>query len=245
VQEPASDGAGGHNGVGVSSANDATNGAMRRGRKGAQVSSKDDLIANIVQAEWEMFQKVPNVGGPAGCQQDPKTFEIMRSSQAASWSEAALESYLDDLVTAQRHGRNLLTEKYARMMASTAPAEYAALEPLLPVLDPTALHLIDAIVEVVLAWETDLSTKFPHVLQRGRPLHATEDRPGVTSVETYLRGELASYSLRTLKLYLGNVRVQEKEGVNGSELALSQTVKRYGYESLTAAEQRLAQRGRS
>jgi hypothetical protein len=100
------------------------------------VSSKENLIASIVQAEWEMFQVVPNVGGPAGCQQDPKTFEIMRSSQAVSWSETALESYLDDLVTAQRSGRNLLTEKYARMMESTAPAEYAAIEHLLPPLTP-------------------------------------------------------------------------------------------------------------
>jgi hypothetical protein len=203
------------------------------------------LIAAIVQAEWEMFQAVPNVGGPAGCQQDPDTFEIMRSSQAVSWSEAALESYLDDLVAAQRSGRNLLTEKYARMMESTAPAEYAAIEHLLPPLDEAARRLIDAIVAVVLGWETEISARFPHVLGRGRPIHASEDRPGVTSVETYLRGELASCSPRTLALYLDHVRAQTKAGVNGCELTLSHTMRRYGFESLAAADRRLAERHRS
>jgi len=208
------------------------------------MSNKEDLIASIVKAEWEMFQAVPNAGGPAGCQQDHETFEIMRSSQAVSWSDAALESYLDDLVAAQRSGRNLLTEKYARMMESTSPAEYRAIEPLLPPLDAATLQLIDAIVEIVLGWETDLSARFPHVIQRGRPIRATEDRPGVTSVETYLRGELATYSSRTLTLYLENVRAQTKEGVNGSELTLSHTMKRYGFESLAAADRRLAERRR-
>ncbi|MFN8627539.1 MAG: DUF4125 family protein [Candidatus Binatia bacterium] len=205
-------------------------------------SAKEELIAQIVRAEWEMFQAVRNAGGPAGCQQDPVTFEIMRSSQAASWSEAALESYLDDLAAARRCGRNLLTEKYARMMESTAPAEYAAIARRLPAVEVSVRHMIDAIVEVVLEWEIDLSARFPHVLARGRPIRASEDRPGVTSVETYLRGELASYSPRTLRLYLDNVKAQAQAGVNGSELTLSQTMKRYGFTSLAAADRGLAGR---
>jgi hypothetical protein len=192
-----------------------------------------------------MFQAVPNIGGPASCQQDPETFEIMRSSQAVSWSEAALSSYLDDLMAAQRSGRNLVTEKYARMMQSTAPAEYRAIEHLLPPLDPASLQLIDAIVEVVLEWESDVSARFPHVLARGRPIHAAADRPGVTSVETYLRGELATYSPRTLGLYLDNVRAQVRAGVNGCEVTLSHTMKCYGFESLAAADRGLAERRRS
>jgi len=31
------------------------------------------------------------------------------------WSKEMLESYFDDLVIAQKKGRNLVTEKYARM----------------------------------------------------------------------------------------------------------------------------------
>lgn len=203
------------------------------------MSSKDDLIARIVQAEWEMFQQVPNAGGLAGCQQNYGTFRIMRTSQAASWSETLLESYLDDLASAQRDGRNLLTEKYARMMASTSPREYAAFASVLPALEPAVLRTIDTIVEIVLAWEADLSNRFPHILQRGRPIHASGDRPGTTSVETYLRGELASYSQQTLTRYLDHVRAQKLAGINGSELTLSHTVRSYGYPSLAAAERHL------
>lgn len=78
------------------------------------------------------FQNVPNVGGKALCQEDFNTFQIMRASQAASWSEATLESYLDDLKVAEGANRNLLTEKYARMMQSKWPSEYARIEHLLP-----------------------------------------------------------------------------------------------------------------
>lgn len=208
------------------------------------MARKEDLIAAIVQAEWRMFEAVPNISGTASCQTDPKTFEIMRSSQAMSWSEATLESYLRDLADAEVSGRNLLTEKYGRMMQSTAPSEYAAIEHLLPALDPELSPLIDEIVAVVLQWETELSVRFPHVLERGRPIHASGDGPLVTSLETYLRGELATYSRRTLELYLENVRQQAAEQVNGSEVTLSHTMQRYGFESLAAANQRLAARRR-
>ncbi|MFC1817166.1 DUF4125 family protein, partial [Thermodesulfobacteriota bacterium] len=63
---------------------------------------KEDLVAKIVEIEWKMFQNVSNIGGTALCQQDPETFEIMRFSQAMSWSEAALESYLGDLTAAEK-----------------------------------------------------------------------------------------------------------------------------------------------
>ena len=43
----------------------------------------------------------------------PDTFKIMRKSQAATWSDELLASYLEDLKTATREGRNIMTEKYA------------------------------------------------------------------------------------------------------------------------------------
>ncbi len=82
------------------------------------MSSKEELIAKIIGIEWEMFRSVTNIGGTAGCQEDPKTFEIMRPSQAMSWSDEALESYLEDLQEAEKNERNLITEKYARIMQS-------------------------------------------------------------------------------------------------------------------------------
>ena len=206
------------------------------------MARKENLTAKIVEIEWKMFHNVPNIGGTAACQEDPKTFEIMRVSQAVSWSEAALESYLDDLTEAEKNGRNLLTEKYARMMKSTSPSEYAQIEHLLPPLNPEVPPLIDKIVKIVLLWQEELSEKYPYLLSRGRPIHSSDDTPFVTSIETYLRGELATYSPRTLELYYENVLKQKSENINGAEIALDYTIKRYGFNSLKEANEKLKAR---
>jgi hypothetical protein len=206
------------------------------------MARKEDLIAKIVEIEWKMFHNVPNIGGTAACQEDIKTFEIMRFSQAMSWPEAALESYIDDLTEAEKNGRNLLTEKYARMMKSTSPLEYAQIEHLLPPLDPEVPPMIDKSVKIVLSWEEELAEKYPYLLARGRPIHSSDDTPSVTSIETYLRGELATYSPRTLELYYENVLKQKSENINGSEVTLANTMKRYGFNSLTEANEKLKTR---
>ena len=88
--------------------------------------NKDELIDAIVQLEWPMFAGVNNEGGKAACQMDLATFRIMRISQYSAWGEELLESCLADLRAAQNQGRNLMTEKYARMMKTTFPDEYGA-----------------------------------------------------------------------------------------------------------------------
>jgi len=201
--------------------------------------TKEELLKEVIESEWQMFQNVPNVGGKALCQEDPTTFKIMRFSQCMSWSDAALESYLDDLKEAQRDGRNLLTEKYARMMKSTSSLEYAQIEHLLPPLDPEVFPLIDKIVEIVLRWQEELVERFPYVLGRGRPLRASEDTLFATSFETYLRGEIVTYSKRTLELHYEGLQEQKTENINGSEIALEHTVKQYGYRSLEEANEKL------
>ncbi len=203
------------------------------------MTAKEDSVAKIVEIEWRMFQDVPNIGGTAPCQEDQKTFQIMRFSQVMSWSEAVLESYLGDLTEAEGNERNLLTEKYARMMKSTSPLEYARIEHLIPPLNPKALLLIDKIVSIVLEWEDDLQNKYPYIMRRGRPVYSSADTPFVTSLETYLRGELATYSLRTLELYYENVLKQKSEHINGSEITLDHMIKQYGYGSLEEANRKL------
>jgi hypothetical protein len=206
------------------------------------VTTREDMIDSIVEAEWKMFQDVPNIGGRAACQDDLKTFRIMRAGQSASWSDAMLESYLDDLNDAKRSGRNLLTEKYARMMRSTSPSEYARIEHLLQPIDPEAIELIDQIVKIVLEWEQELLEKYPYIVKRGRPLFSREDSIGVTSMETYLRGELSTYSIRTLALYLDHIQKEQSENVNGSAITLLYMIKQYGYDSLEEANEKIGSR---
>lgn len=203
------------------------------------MEERERLISAILERELTMFQAVPSAGGRAPCQDDTRTFRIMRSSQMSSWSEAALESYLDDLGQAERDGRNLLTEKYGRMMQHTWPEEYARIERLLPAVAPRAAELAEEIVRVILGWERELLEKYPNIVRRGRPIFSAQDSPGVTSLETYLRGELATYSVRTLELCLAHVRRQEGRKVNGSAVILAHTMKQYGFASLEEANEKL------
>ena len=65
------------------------------------MNERERLVADIIEAEWKMFQDVSNIGGRAACQDDLKTFRIMRSSQAANWPEEMLQSYLNDINQAE------------------------------------------------------------------------------------------------------------------------------------------------
>ncbi|MBT8338864.1 MAG: DUF4125 family protein [Desulfatitalea sp.] len=197
------------------------------------------LIEDILRLEWKSFQNVKNIGARAACQNDFSTFCIMRSSQAQSWSEETLESYRRDLIEAENAGRNLLSEKYGHMMESTSPAEYAKIAHLLPVIASDAITLIEQIVTIIMQWEVELQKKHPYILAQGRPLFSKEDALGVTSLETYLRGELKSFSIRTLKHYLAHVRKLRQENTNGSEIVMRATVKQYGFHSLQEANDKI------
>ena len=206
------------------------------------MDAREDLVSGIVEIEWKMFQNVPNIGGRAVCQDDLETFKIMRAGQSAGWSDATLESYLEDLNEAKKAERNLLTEKYARMMRSTSPLEYARIKHLLPPVDPEAIELIEKIVRIVLKWEEDLLEKYPYIIKRSRPLFSREDSISVTSMETYLRGELSTYSIRTLELYLDHIQKEQSENVNGSAITLLYMIKQYGYDSLEEANEKIGSR---
>ena len=85
---------------------------------------KDELIQQILALEWPMFQQVRNRHGRAACQDDERTFTIMRLSQFAAWDEATLTSYYQDLLATKKDGRNIMTEKYGYMMAWTHADEF-------------------------------------------------------------------------------------------------------------------------
>lgn len=197
-------------------------------------------VKRIVEAEWKLFDQVQNIGGRASCQDSPDTFFIMRSSQLMAWSEAMQESYWNDLTTATQQGRNLLTEKYAYMMARTSPAEFSRLLSLFPARLPEKDKYIDAICAVSVAWQEQLAEQYPRLVGHGRAIRKETDSLYETSFETYLWGELATYSLDTVKLYHAYIQQLEAQGKSLCEMILQNTVQQLGYASLAEAEAKLA-----
>lgn len=212
---------------------------VREGRKiMADVSEREQLIFDIAQAEWDLFQQVRNTGGRADCQDDPDTFFKMRMSQWMVYSDDVLHSYYEDCRSAAEEGRNLVFEKYARMMESTFPEEYEEIKDNLPdVSDKT--DLVEKIVKINLEWDADMLRDYPNLRGRGRVLTTAEDSVVEgSSMESYLRGELLTYSLHTLRL----IERETEEAYERGESLLKQTIANetlfYGYASLEEAEEK-------
>ena len=197
---------------------------------------REETIGTIVGIEWEMMDKVQNCGGRAHCQDDWETFRLMRTSQMRAWNQPMLDSYLDDLRSAQTEGRNLLCEKYAYMMERTDPAGYERIKHVLPEISPERRAFMEPAVQIQVQWAEDFAHDFPKFAGRGRMIRAADECCGMTSVETYQRGELYSYGEETQLLYCEFVFRCEQEGKNLTYLVREQMAKMYGYESVEDCE---------
>ena len=65
-------------------------------------------------------------------------------------------------------------------------------------------------------------------------LHTSEDNMFDTSYETYLRGEISTYSDKMLQLYAGYVIRSARGGVNIAKATIENTARLYGYSDLEA-----------
>ena len=196
-----------------------------------------NLVEPIIKLEWNQFQQTNNEGGRASCQGNWPMFHQMRASQFMTWPEELLRSYRSDLQEADRVGRNLVTEKYGRMMQSTYPQEYCAnIAPYIPRISADRNALQEDIITVQVAWARNFRERFPHLGEAMRVLTTVEDTPETTSFETYLRGELGTYSDRTVTLYRDFVERLRHERRNLTEETIHNTVRLAGFEDLAQAE---------
>lgn len=139
---------------------------------------RKQLLEKIIAREAAMFIAV-KASEPADCQEMLKTFYLMREMSHSVLAADTLTSYLQDLETAAAAGRNLMTEKYARM------------ENLIPSLNEN--ELIYKIVDIEREWLSEVNKKYPLTI-------AVEG--GFT---TYAVCELETYSDATLNLYYRDI----------------------------------------
>lgn len=201
--------------------------------------TKEEYVEKIVALEWKQFDRVENEGGRADCQNNWNTFSIMRKSQYLTWTEELLASFYRDLTEAEEKGWNLITEKYARMMKSTAPEKYAELEKNLPERSEDRIAIQEEIIRLQVGWMEAFAEKYPKMAGNARSIHTSEDTPYNTSYETYLRGELGTYSEETLILYGRFIVSVQQAGKNLAYEIMNQTALLYGYESVEDAEEKL------
>ncbi len=202
-------------------------------------SFQNALVEELVLLEWKAFDQVENEGGRADCQDDWNTFSIMRRSQYMTWTTQMLKSYINDFRRAGERGWNLITEKYGRMMESTAPARFAQIKDSFPELPQMKKEIIEEIVKIQVGWMEDFARRYPKAAGSARRIYTAEDTPFDTSYETYLRGEISTYSDETLDLYGRFIAGLCREEKNLAEMTMTNTARLYGYESLQELEEKL------
>ena len=208
-----------------------------------QVSETEQLIFDIAQMEWELFQNVQNTGGRASCQNDPDTFFKMRMSQWMVYSKETVESYMEDLRSSIEQGRNLIFEKYGFMMETTYPEEFEEIKEHLPKVSPETEKMIDEMADIHVKWDKEVYEKYPHIRENGRVFRSSEDSvQNGSSSESYLKGEYKTYSRETVELIYKQVKQAVDAGENLLEKIIENEVRFYGYQSLEDAEKKQSEK---
>lgn len=158
-------------------------------------------IDEIIDLEWNMLQKLNNIGGRASCQDNYPYFRLMRKSQYYAWDMDLIESYLNDLLEAKKYGYNILAIKYGFMEESTDKEHFETIKDNLPKLEEKRINLMEAIIKLQLEMFEEFQIENKEDASLMRTLYSNTDSANNASYETYLRGELSSYSENTVYLY--------------------------------------------
>nr|WP_314531832.1 DUF4125 family protein [uncultured Fusobacterium sp.] len=188
---------------------------------------KEKLIDEILEKEWNYFSNLNNIGGRADCQDNREDFIIMRKAQWLTFNEETLLSYLEDL----NSKNNPLFQKYGQMMKYNSPKEYEKIKNLLEQPSSQKLDLVEKIMEIYMKWEEEFFKAYPIFSSMGRPLYSKQDDDEDTSIETYLRGELLSYSEKTLALYLKYILEMKNKNINLAVKNMDNLASMQGFEN--------------
>ena len=174
--------------------------------------NKEILITDVVSNEWEMFTNTNNIGRRSSCQDQKGNFIASRAAYWNMFDKQVLSSYLNDLSNAKSNKINLAAQKYGYMMESTDPDYFKTIKHLLVPVNDKKLKLVDSIMLIYMKWEESLISS--SLDNKNRVLYKQYDSKYNTSVETYMRGELTSYSEETLSIILAQFLKNVSDGEN-------------------------------
>ena len=200
---------------------------------------KEKLIDEILEKEWNYFSNLNNIGGRADCQDNREDFIIMRKAQWLTFNEETLLSYFEDL----NSKNNPLFQKYGQMMKYNSPKEYEKIKNLLEQPSSQKLDLVEKIMEIYIKWEEEFFKAYPIFSSMGRPLYSKQDDDEDTSIETYLRGELLSYSEKTLALYLKYILEMKNKNINLAVKNMDNLASMQGFENSQDVENYYTKKG--
>lgn len=170
------------------------------------------LIGNIIEAEWADFDAVQGQNGRATCQDDARRFVVYRLSQYLAFPPEALSGIYADMVRAQALGRNVIADKYARMMRTTDPELFwRDLASQIEDVTPLKKRVLDQLKSQLNTFESAAATELVAAHANSRPDSSSAGK--VSSVDYYL-AEAEGYSLQTLRLLLDGFAAQEQQGTN-------------------------------
>ncbi len=156
--------------------------------------NKEILIPDVVSNEWEMFTNTNNIGRRSSCQDQKGNFIASRAAYWNIFDEQVLSSYLNDLSNAKD------------------PDYIKTIKHLLGPVTDKKLNLVDSIMLIYMKWEESLISSSLDI--KNRVLYKQYDSKDNTSVETYMSGELTSYSEETLSLILAQFLKNVSDGEN-------------------------------
>ena len=124
-------------------------------------------------------------------------------------------------------------------MESTAPEKYEAIRKNFPELSEEKKRIIEQICGLQVQWMEEFAAEYPPLAENARSIHTAQDNECNTSYETYLRGELGTYSDKMLELYGRYIVKYAGEGRNPVYDIMENSVKMYGYQSLQEAAEKI------
>ena len=171
----------------------------------------DPLLKHIIDLEWTMFHSV-KASEPAACQEEEGAFRLMRWMSHSVHPAGLLELLAANLEQAAAQGRNLMTEKYARMGGQIPPLKASA-------------HFAP-IIAAELGWMEALNRRYPLTFP------GTGDR-----FQAYLAADLETWSDPALEQYAELVRDALAADRNLVAIRYRNLFRRLGYPSIEAREQ--------